>query len=235
MSDGNAIVGHRHIPLGAVPQTILHFPLVQHAAAAVHDKCILAHVLRKLITRGKRELHIFAGKSANPVRQFFRANIAALAVMRAAFGDEHSIAILQRIQLCSTENRLPQIAFVSGKQDGERGQLDIFRHQLVHNAERLRVRDNQPRRLTQGFQRAGQLGFAGDKRNCACFQNIADGLLLREDQTSFWGGRVDRDDQNDKIIWDLKDRGRDIYPDLLPEPGLQSVLLIHEHGIRLLC
>ena len=33
MSDGNAIVGHRHIPLGAVPQTILHFPLVQHAAA----------------------------------------------------------------------------------------------------------------------------------------------------------------------------------------------------------
>ena len=31
MSDGNAIVGHRHIPLGAVPQTILHFPLVQHA------------------------------------------------------------------------------------------------------------------------------------------------------------------------------------------------------------
>ena len=27
----------------------------------------------------------------------------------------------------------------------------------------------------------------------------------------------------------------DIYPDLLPEPGLQSVLLIHEHGIRLLC
>ena len=34
---------------------------------------------------------------------------------------------------------------------------------------------------------------------------------------------------------DLKDRGRDIYPDLLPEPGLQSVLLIHEHGIRLLC
>ena len=137
MSDGNAIVGHRHIPLGAVPQTILHFPLVQHAAAAVHDKCVLAHVLRKLIARGKRELHILAGKSANPVRQFFRANIAALAVMRAAFGDEHSIAILQRIQLCSTENRLPQIAFVSGKQDGERGQLDIFRHQLVHNAERL--------------------------------------------------------------------------------------------------
>ena len=43
MSDGNAIVGHRHIPLGAVPQTILHFPLVQHAAAAVHDKCVLAH------------------------------------------------------------------------------------------------------------------------------------------------------------------------------------------------
>ena len=36
-----------------LPQTILHFPLVQHAAAAVHDKCILAHVLRKLITRGK--------------------------------------------------------------------------------------------------------------------------------------------------------------------------------------
>ena len=168
-----------------MPQTILHFPLVQHAAAAVHDKCVLAHVLRKLITRGKRELHILTGKSANPVRQFFRADIAALAVMRAAFGDEHSIAILQRIQLCSTENRLPQIAFVSGKQDGERGQLDIFRHQLVHNAERLRVRDNQPRRLTQGFQRAGQLGFAGDKRNCACFQNIADGLLLRQDQPAF--------------------------------------------------
>ena len=53
MRDGNAIVGHWHIPLGAVPQTILHFPLVQHTAAAVNNKRVLTHVLGKLIARGK--------------------------------------------------------------------------------------------------------------------------------------------------------------------------------------
>ena len=40
----------------------------------------------------------------------------------------------------------------------------------------------------------------GDKRNCACFQNIADGLLLRQDQPAFRCGGVDRHDQHDCVI-----------------------------------
>ncbi len=66
----------------------------------------------------------------------------------------------------------------------------FFRHQLVHNAGACEV----PVITNRGGsrKRAGH-GFAVTKRNCACFQeNIADGLLLRQDQPAFGLVRHDR-------------------------------------------
>ena len=94
MRDSNAVIRHGHALFCAVPQAILHFPLTQHTAAAVNSERIAAQILGKLTAGGKFELYILSGKAADPVRQFFRADVTALSVMRAALGDEHRIAIL---------------------------------------------------------------------------------------------------------------------------------------------
>ena len=156
---------------------------------------------------------------ADPARKLHCSNVITLPVMGAAFTDENFVTIFQLVQhLCAFDLKL-QIPFVSGKQDGKRGQWNIFRCIGRYFGKRLAVGDDKAWLFAKRRKCFLQFCVTGYNRDCTSLQYIADGLLLRERQNHL----------------DLKDRGRDIYPDLLPEPGLQSVLLIHEHGIRLLC
>lgn len=142
-----------------------------------------------------------SGMLADPARKLHCSNVITLPVMGAAFTDENFVTIFQLVQhLCAFDLKL-QISFVSGKQDGKRGQWNIFRCIDRHFGKCLAVGDDKAWLFAKRRKCFLQFCVTGYNRDCTSLQYIADGLLLREDQTSFWGGRVDRDDQNDKIIW----------------------------------
>ena len=47
----------------------------------------------------------------------------------------------------------------------------------------------------------GQLGFPGNHRDGTGFQDIADCLLLGEDQPSLWGSGINGNDQDNQVLW----------------------------------
>ena len=85
LCDGNAIIcdgnagGFRAFNPG------LHFPLIQHARAAMDHKLEIPWVIRKFSAGGEEKFRLGFGIAANPFRELFCADIAALTVVRAAF------------------------------------------------------------------------------------------------------------------------------------------------------
>ena len=71
-------------------------------------------VCGKFRAAGPGKGKIFSGKFPDPFRQFFRSDVAALAVVGAAFGDEDTIAVLQSFQGGNAHDGLFQIPFVPG-------------------------------------------------------------------------------------------------------------------------
>ena len=138
---------------------------------------------------------------ADPAGKLHCSDVIALSVVGAAFADENPVAIFQLVQHLCSFNLKFQVPFVSGKKDRERSQRNLFRCIGRYFGKRLAVGDDKAWLFAEGCEGFFQFCVTGYNRDCTGFQYIADGLLLRKNQTSFWGGRVDRDDQNDKIIW----------------------------------
>ena len=72
---------------------VFHFPLVEHAAAAVDDHVIVCHILRKFRAGSEGEGRGCAGVLSDPVWQLNGADVIALPVMGAALADKHPIPI----------------------------------------------------------------------------------------------------------------------------------------------
>ena len=108
ISDAQAVVGHGNALVGSAAVTVLHLPFVQHAAAAVDDKPVRGQVCGKFRAAGPGKSEIFSGKFPDPFRQFFRADVATLAVVGAAFGDEDPVAVLQKLKTMLDAGLIPQ-------------------------------------------------------------------------------------------------------------------------------
>ena len=114
VGDAQSVVGHGHVLVRSAAVPVLHFPFVQHAAAAVDNQFVQGKVCGEFRAAGPGKAELFAGKILNPFRQFFRADVAALPVMGAALGNQNTVAVLQLFQSCHAQHGLFQIAFVTG-------------------------------------------------------------------------------------------------------------------------
>ena len=119
VGDGDAVVRKRDVLVVRALGTIVHFTLRQHTTAAMHDDSVTRQIIRKLRTTREFELHILSTMFADHLRQLLRADVATLAMMRAALGNQDDVAVTQRVQSFHAANGSCQIAFVAGKQDGK--------------------------------------------------------------------------------------------------------------------
>ena len=97
----------------------LHFPLVEHAAAAVHHQTVWTEILRKLPAVCKIVGWHFTCELIDPAGKLDRTDIIALLVMGTALGNQDPISVLQRGQCRRTPDGCFQTAFIPGKQNGK--------------------------------------------------------------------------------------------------------------------
>ena len=201
LGDGHAVIGDGHPGSHGPLHPGLHLPVVEHTAAAVDGQRDAVKVLRKFAAGSEAELQVFfAGVAVDPRRQLHRADILALAMMGAALGDQHRIAIPQVIQRRRAPHHLFQLALVAGEKDGEGGQGNVLGHVPADRPEGLRVGDDQPGLPAQRRQRGLKLRNLYHHVQGVMIQNVPDGLLLGQDQPTLGRGGVYRRDQNDDIL-----------------------------------
>ena len=86
MCDNESVVGHRDVLILRAGDAVLHFPFIEHAAAAVDDQVVAAQVKGELPSAGETELNVVAlCELAYPMRQLDGADIVALPMMGASF------------------------------------------------------------------------------------------------------------------------------------------------------
>ena len=94
-ADQHAVIDHGHILQHTAFGAILHFSLIEHTAAAVHDQGVGRKVIGKFRAGAGTEFRIHPGILPDPAGDLYRADIVALAVMGTALGDEDFIAVFQ--------------------------------------------------------------------------------------------------------------------------------------------
>ena len=104
--DYGAVVGEGDGLVGGGAHAVLDFAVVQHAAAAVDHHGIRGKVLWEFGAGAELEIQGLAGVLLEPVWQLYGSNVAALAVVGAALGDQNGVAVLQLIQPGSSVNGL---------------------------------------------------------------------------------------------------------------------------------
>ena len=87
IGDGDAVIGNGYALLLCAADAVLHLLFVQHARAAVDYELIPAQIFGKACAAGPFKLRLCAGKFFNPGGQLDCADVAALAVVCAAFAD----------------------------------------------------------------------------------------------------------------------------------------------------
>ena len=90
---------------------------------------------------------------------FHPADVVADGVMRAGFGHEHAVARPQPFDNECPFDKLPQVAFLPGKEDRERRHRYFGRRIGRDFQERLRVGHHQGRRAVQAAQRLAKLAL----------------------------------------------------------------------------
>ena len=96
---GYAIIGDRDMASGGMAESVLHFPLGKHTYAAVDDKRAVREVFREFRAGCKGKAEFFLGIFPNPCGQFYRADVAALPMVGAAFADKRYIAVPEPVKL----------------------------------------------------------------------------------------------------------------------------------------
>lgn len=213
IGNGNAVVGHGHVLLPGSLLPIGHFLGVQHAAAAVDHQLDFLEQVREAFAAGEDEFRLGPGEFANPVGHFHGANVVALAVVGAAFRNQHLVPVFQFPQLYGAFNEGAQLALVAGKQDGEGGQGDFWGHHFVDDMEDLAVGDHQFNGAAQGFQEAGEFFRLGNQGGAVAVQEFPDGLLLGQNQPAFGGGAVHRHYQYGQVpgLEQVKNQGALVF------------------------
>ncbi|MNO50099.1 hypothetical protein D3C76_404650 [compost metagenome] len=86
-----------------------------------------------------------------------------------------------------------------GEQDGERGQGHVPRRVGGNLEEDLRVSDDEPRPRSEPLQRRPELVLLRHDGDGVALEQVADRLLLRQNQPALGRGFVNRHDQHDEI------------------------------------
>ena len=90
------------------------------------------------------------------MREFDRSNVLTLPVMGTALRNQDVVAVAQLRQFRRALRKLIEIPSVAGEQNGKGCQRNFFRRILRHAPERLRIRNDQFRRLAQRGKRRFQ-------------------------------------------------------------------------------
>ena len=199
VGDGDAVVREGN---GLVVRTfgaVVHFTLRQHATAAMDDDGVAGQIVRKTRAAREFELHILSAMLADQFRKLFRADVAALAVMRAAFGNQDDVAVAQAVQCFHAADGSRQIAFVAGEKNGERCQRNILGDDLRDFSKYLAVRYYQLQRSGKSGERQGQFRLLCHDADGVAVENVAKRLDLREDETAFGRGGVNGRHENDDV------------------------------------
>ena len=166
----------------------------------MNDKRIFRNVFGKIPARREVENNVLSRIFADPIRQFDRADVVALPVVRATLADKHTVAVAEFVECVRTVRQREKVALIAREQHRKRRQRNVFRHDLVHKSERLRVRHDQPRFFRQGSNQRFKLRFLCDKAHRVAVQHVAYRLLLRQYHSAFRRGFVDRRDKHDDIV-----------------------------------
>ena len=199
VGDGDAVVREGDVLVVRAFGAVVHFTLRQHATAAMDDDGVAGQIVRKTRAAREFELHILSAMLADQFRKLFRADVAALAVMRAAFGNQDDVAVAQAVQCFHAADGSRQIAFVAGEKNGERCQRNILGDDLRDFSKYLAVRYYQLRRSGKSGERQGQFRLFCHDADGVAVENVAKRLDLREDETAFGRGGVNGRHENDDV------------------------------------
>ena len=178
---------------------VLHFAAVEHTGAAVDNHTERREVQGIRAAAGEDQFDVLAGVLTDPPRKLDRPDVITLPVMRAAFGDEDFVAVLQGINCFGTADEDGKAAFIAGEEDGEGREGNIFGRIRRDFGKDLRIGDDETGLFPEGGQRIAELIFLGNDRHGVGLEDVADHLLLREDQAAFGCGFVNGDDKHDEI------------------------------------
>ena len=107
-------------------------------------------VVREVVPLHVRELELAADVLREPARDLHPADVLADGVVRAGLGDEHAVAGRSCSMAERPAHQLGQVALEAREEDRERRQRHVGRRVGGDLEERLRVGDDQRRRLASG-------------------------------------------------------------------------------------
>ena len=97
LRDSRSIIRDRNAVCAARGQSGAHLLRVEHTSAAVDHERKVSRIVREFPAGREAEAQLFAGVGLQPARKLFRADVAALPVVRAALGDQDGVAVLQAL------------------------------------------------------------------------------------------------------------------------------------------
>ncbi len=180
-----------------------HFAAGEHAGAAVDDEGIGGEVCGPALAGGVDEVEVFSGFLLEEAGDFDGADVIVLAVVGAAFGDEDFVAVAEVLYGAGAGGEGVEVAFVAGEEDGEGGEGDALGDDFGDAAEDLGVGDDEAGRVFEPGEGGGESGFLGDDAMGVGVEDVADGLLLGEDEAAFGRGGVDGGDEDDGVAMSL--------------------------------
>ena len=147
--DGNTVVGEGNVLVQCALHAVAHFARGEHAAAAVDNRGKATQVLREARAGARFKGELRAGVAREPAGQLYGADVVALPMMRAAFGDEDAVAVLQRFQPCRAAHGSLQKALAARHENRKRRERNLRRHDSGNQPEDLTVGDNKVRRSSK--------------------------------------------------------------------------------------
>ena len=148
---------------------------------------------------GVLEHELLAGVLPQPARDLHGADVVRLPVVRAAFRHQNTVAVFQSFDRPRAAHERLKVALVACEEDRKRGERHIARRIGRDFREDLRVRDDEARLFSAAGERLAQFKLLGDDRDGVGLENVADGLLLRQDEPALGRRLVDGRDQHDEI------------------------------------
>ena len=205
MGDGDTVVGHGDalgLGLAHAPE---HLAAVEHATAAVDHEVVAGKVLGEAAAGGGLHREVPSRVLPEPRGDLLRPDVAALAVVRAALGDEHARALRQPVDRRGAAHGAREQPLVARHQDREARQRHVCGHDAGDLREDLAVRDHHRGPGAGGgeaLERAREDRLLHHDGLAAGVEHVAHHHLLGQDQPSLGGRLVDGDHQDHDVARD---------------------------------
>ena len=119
--------------------------------------------------------------------------------MGAALRNQHSCAFLKFLYGLCAFKRLLEHTALSGQQHAEGTERLLFGNAGCDFGKRLRIRDDEGRRLTKGRKQGGQFLRLTEKGKGTAFQKLSHRHLLRQNEATARRGFILRTDKDDRV------------------------------------